>query len=56
MSNVPDELPQYIDLPFKDGNPAKTAWGLFGDNDDVGMLNLQSLFFMLCLWMILTIY
>ena len=42
MSNVPNELPNYADLPFKEGNPAKTAWGLFGDDDDVGMLNLQT--------------
>jgi kynurenine formamidase len=39
---IPDPLPNYADLPFKAGNPAKTAWGMFGDDDNVGMFNLQT--------------
>ncbi len=39
---VPTTLPTYDQLPFKPGNPAKTAWGLFGDDDNVGMFNLQT--------------
>ena len=40
--SVPNNLPRYRDLPFKPGNPPKTAWGLFGDDDNVGMFNLQT--------------
>ncbi|MFN0094917.1 MAG: cyclase family protein [Dehalococcoidia bacterium] len=39
---IPDKLPRYDQLPFKPGNPPKTAWGLFGDDDNVGMFNLQT--------------
>ena len=39
---VPASLPTYNQLPYKSGNPAKTAWGLFGDDDNVGMFNLQT--------------
>lgn len=35
-------LPRYRDLPAVPGQPAKTAWGLFGADDDVGMFNLQT--------------
>ena len=42
MGHVPETLPTYDQLPFKAGNPAKTAWGLFGDDDQVGMFNLQT--------------
>jgi kynurenine formamidase len=36
------KLPRYRDLPVSPGQPAKTAWGLFGPNDNVGMFNLQT--------------
>lgn len=42
MPTIPDRLPTYADLPAKKGNPPKTAWGLFGDDDNVGMFNLQT--------------
>ena len=42
MADIPDALPTYDQLPYKSGNPAKTAWGLFGDDDQVGMFNLQT--------------
>lgn len=35
-------LPHYRDLPAVAGQPAKTAWGLFGPDDNVGMMNLQT--------------
>jgi Putative cyclase len=33
-------LPSYADLPVKSGAPAGSAWGLFGDDDQLGCLNL----------------
>jgi hypothetical protein len=42
MAEIPQKLPRYRELPAKPGNPPKTAWGLFGDADDVGMFNLQT--------------
>jgi kynurenine formamidase len=37
-----EDLPRYRDLPARPGQPPKTAWGLFGTDDNVGMLNLQT--------------
>jgi len=37
------KLRRYVDLPAVPGNSPKTAWGLFGPNDNVGMFNLQTL-------------
>ena len=42
MVDPPEKLPRYADLPVVPGNPPKTAWGLFGAADDVGMFNLQT--------------
>src|SRR5258708_4525414 len=42
MAKIPDPLPSYKQLPYKPGNPPKTAWGLFGDDDQVGMSNPQT--------------
>jgi kynurenine formamidase len=33
-------LPSYAQLPVRDGAPAGSAWGLFGDDDQLGCLNL----------------
>jgi kynurenine formamidase len=33
-------LPGYADLPVKPGAPEGSAWGLFGDDDQLGCLNL----------------
>jgi kynurenine formamidase len=38
---VPDKLPAYKDLPTK-GGVDHVSWGLFGDDDQVGMFNLQT--------------
>jgi len=42
---VPDQpsdhdLPSYDDLPVKEGAPAGSSWGLWGDDDRFGCLNL----------------
>ena len=42
MTTVPSKLPTYKELPAVAGNPPKTAWGLFGPDDNVGMFNLQT--------------
>lgn len=42
MATVPSRLPSYRELPAVPGNPPKTAWGLFGPDDNVGMFNLQT--------------
>jgi kynurenine formamidase len=40
MAFHPDRLPSYKELPVKVGAPAGSAWGLFGDDDELGCLNL----------------
>jgi kynurenine formamidase len=35
-----DNPPPYSDLPVKDGAPTGSAWGLWGDDDQLGTLNL----------------
>ena len=35
-----DGLPSYDQLPVREGAPAGSAWGLFGDDDQLGCLNL----------------
>lgn len=35
-----NNLPPYDQLPVKDGAPKRSAWGLFGDDDQLGCLNL----------------
>lgn len=42
MSRVPPKLPRYRELPIDPKYPPKTAWGLFGEDDQVGMFNLQT--------------
>src|SRR4051794_15236898 len=34
------ELPRYEDLPVRDGAPPGSAWGVWGDPDHLGCLNL----------------
>jgi kynurenine formamidase len=38
--SVPDRLPSFAELPVKAGAPPHSAWGLFGDDDQLGCLNL----------------
>jgi kynurenine formamidase len=33
-------LPRYRDLPIRPGLPPRSAWGVFGDDDQLGTLNL----------------
>ncbi len=35
-----DKLPRFADLPVKDGVPPDSAWGVFGDDDELGCVNL----------------
>jgi hypothetical protein len=35
-----DGLPSYAELPVRDGAPAGSSWGLWGDDDVLGTLNL----------------
>jgi kynurenine formamidase len=37
MSN---RLPSYDELPYKPGNPPRSSWGLWGDDDQLGTINL----------------
>jgi hypothetical protein len=37
-----DELPRYADLPVRDDAPPGSSWGLWGDHDVLGTLNLQT--------------
>ncbi len=34
------DRPAFRDLPVRDGLPPRSAWGVFGDDDEVGALNL----------------
>jgi kynurenine formamidase len=36
----PSKLPTYDELPVRAGAPAGAAWGVFGDDDEVGTINL----------------
>jgi len=36
------DLPRHADLPVVDGAPAGSSWGLWGDHDVFGTLNLQT--------------
>jgi kynurenine formamidase len=40
MSRDAGERPRYRDLPVDPGLPAGSSWGVFGSDDQVGMLNL----------------
>ena len=39
MSHSP-KIPSYDELPVRAGAPAGAAWGVFGDDDEVGTINL----------------
>jgi kynurenine formamidase len=36
------KLPAYSELPVRKGAPAGAAWGVFGDDDEVGTINLMT--------------
>jgi kynurenine formamidase len=42
MTQVSSRLPAYDELPVKEGAPPGSAWGLFGDDDQVGLVNLMT--------------
>ncbi len=35
-----DHLPRYDQLPVREGAPVGSAWGVFGDHDELGTINL----------------
>jgi kynurenine formamidase len=37
---LPANVPNYDQLPIREGAPAGSAWGVFGDHDQVGTINL----------------
>ena len=37
---LPDRMPSYAELPIHPGLPEGSAWGVFGDDDEVGCINL----------------
>ncbi|MGH9844324.1 MAG: hypothetical protein ACREEM_36845, partial [Blastocatellia bacterium] len=38
--NLPERLPDFAELPIKPEYPPHSAWGVFGDDDQIGTLNL----------------
>lgn len=40
MANISTEIPSWNELPFRKGEPVGSAWGLWGDDDELGTLNL----------------
>ena len=34
------QLPSYEELPIDPAKPPRSAWGVFGDDDELGTLNL----------------
>jgi kynurenine formamidase len=37
---IPADVPSYDQLPIREGAPAGAAWGVFGDDDQLGTINL----------------
>jgi len=35
-------LPRHDELPVREGAPAGAAWGVFGDDDQLGTINLMT--------------
>jgi kynurenine formamidase len=42
MPHVNDGLPAFADLPVREGAPAGSSWGVFGDGDEIGAFNFQT--------------
>lgn len=38
--SVPESLPNFDQLPINSTYPQRSAWGVFGENDEIGTLNL----------------
>ena len=38
--SLPERLPAFDELPIKPDLPPHSAWGVFGDDDQIGTLNL----------------
>lgn len=40
--NLPERLPTFDELPIKPDYPPRSAWGVFGEDDEIGTLNLPT--------------
>jgi hypothetical protein len=40
LISPPERLPAFDELPIKPDYPPRSAWGVFGDDDQIGTLNL----------------
>lgn len=40
MTTSTTVLPRYLELPIDASKPAGSAWGVFGDDDEIGTINL----------------
>ena len=40
MTTATTVLPRYSELPIDASKPARSAWGVFGDDDEIGTINL----------------
>jgi hypothetical protein len=38
--SIPERLPAFDELPIRSDYPPRSAWGVFGDDDQIGTLNL----------------
>ncbi|MEO6724689.1 MAG: cyclase family protein [Blastocatellia bacterium] len=38
--NLPEQLPAFAELPINPDHPPNSAWGVFGEDDQIGTLNL----------------
>jgi len=38
--SLPESLPKFVELPVKPDYPPHSAWGVFGEDDEIGTLNL----------------
>src|SRR5262245_9998308 len=38
--SLPEQMPTFAELPIKSDYPPHSAWGVFGDDDQIGTLNL----------------
>lgn len=42
MSRSNMNIPRFSELPLREGDPPYSAWGLYGEKDELGTLNRQT--------------
>jgi kynurenine formamidase len=42
MREMPQDIPSYADLMAREDKPRGSAWGVFGDDDELGTINFQT--------------